>query len=396
MLIYQIIFLLALIYLYQQNYITYPIALVILLGIIFINFTETFQVPQLRPQNTLLWNPYLEMLFGSQLGQEPIYPPSVPNTVVRSRPIYQYTSPTSNDLMPKQDTVNPTSMVIQPTMSSPYTVNGTVPMAMPTLSTVPITPAVTNVRQNAVQAATAATIVRQNVVQPPIIGQNVTQPRIPVAGRQNEVKPVTPATIVRPNVTQPVASVASTNVAKSCNPKIDFSGMVPTQTTGLTQSEQESITAAHNKFRALHGLNPLQYDPTLGKSAQEWANQLAMQNCQLKHASNLSNQGENLAYYSGQRSNTLNPVESWYRERCDYERLGTYANPTTDNSPGHFTQVVWKDTTKLGCGYATCDGNKQVWVCRYSPAGNFVMRNQGETSEAARARSYREQVVPPV
>ena len=45
--------------------------------------------------------------------------------------------------------------------------------------------------------------------------------------------------------------------------------MVPTQTTGLTQSEQESITMAHNRFRAFHGLNPLQYDPTLGQSAQE-------------------------------------------------------------------------------------------------------------------------------
>ena len=39
---------------------------------------------------------------------------------------------------------------------------------------------------------------------------------------------------------------------------------------------------------------------------------------------------------------------------------------------GHFTQVVWKSTTQLGCGLAVNRGNKIYGVCNYSPAGNVV------------------------
>lgn len=41
---------------------------------------------------------------------------------------------------------------------------------------------------------------------------------------------------------------------------------------------------------------------------------------------------------------------------------------------GHFTQVVWKESTELGVGVAT-DGNKVMVVGQYSPAGN--MSNAG-------------------
>ena len=46
---------------------------------------------------------------------------------------------------------------------------------------------------------------------------------------------------------------------------------------------------------------------------------------------------------------------------------------------GHFTQVVWKGTTKLGIGRAT--GKIDEWFCtwavgRYSPAGNVLGQYQ--------------------
>ena len=38
---------------------------------------------------------------------------------------------------------------------------------------------------------------------------------------------------------------------------------------------------------------------------------------------------------------------------------------------GHYTQVVWKNTKLVGCGIASC-GNSEIWVCNYSPPGNYV------------------------
>ena len=37
--------------------------------------------------------------------------------------------------------------------------------------------------------------------------------------------------------------------------------------------------------------------------------------------------------------------------------------------PGHFTQVVWKETTEVGVGLAT-DGKRVFVVAQYRPAGN--------------------------
>ena len=44
----------------------------------------------------------------------------------------------------------------------------------------------------------------------------------------------------------------------------------------------------------------------------------------------------------------------------------------------HFTQVVWKSTTELGCAVSTCghifpdQGPAVLYVCLYSPAGNVL------------------------
>jgi hypothetical protein len=66
-------------------------------------------------------------------------------------------------------------------------------------------------------------------------------------------------------------------------------------------------------------------------------------------------------------------VKSWYDEVSKYD----YNNPGFSSATGHFTQVVWKSSTQLGCGAArgvkTLNGtnyNAFYVVCHYSPAGN--------------------------
>ncbi|XP_047197361.1 Golgi-associated plant pathogenesis-related protein 1-like [Hippoglossus stenolepis] len=60
-------------------------------------------------------------------------------------------------------------------------------------------------------------------------------------------------------------------------------------------------------------------------------------------------------------------VDFWYSEIKDYN----WSSPGSDwKTVGHFTQVVWKDTIKLGVGVASVGTNVYV-VAQYSPPGNM-------------------------
>ncbi|GIL68005.1 hypothetical protein Vafri_21346 [Volvox africanus] len=137
----------------------------------------------------------------------------------------------------------------------------------------------------------------------------------------------------------------------------------------------------HNRYRANHSTAALVWDNTLATHAQTWATKQAALSCSLNHE-NYQGEGENL-YVSWTTSsivlNCTRAVKSWYDEVLKYSFTST---PYTDNQGkmiGHFTQVVWVGTTKVGCGAAkgTSNGfNCYVVSCRYAPPGNYI----GDTS----------------
>jgi hypothetical protein len=61
----------------------------------------------------------------------------------------------------------------------------------------------------------------------------------------------------------------------------------------------------------------------------------------------------------------------WYDEVNKYN----FNNPGFSASTGHFTQLVWKATTDLGCGIAISAKNRIYGVCNYTPPGNVVGTN---------------------
>ena len=64
-------------------------------------------------------------------------------------------------------------------------------------------------------------------------------------------------------------------------------------------------------------------------------------------------------------------VDSWYSEVEKYE----YNSDRPSMGTGHFTQVVWKDSMKMGVAKASSpDGRTTVVVANYHPPGNFVGR----------------------
>jgi pathogenesis-related protein 1 len=135
------------------------------------------------------------------------------------------------------------------------------------------------------------------------------------------------------------------------------------------KSWAEQITAAHNKVRAAVGVPPLLWDTGLAAEAGQGALRLAETGCQFKHSAGRT--GENLFGKSGAQPSTETIVSAWAAEQADYD----YPTNTcaAGKTCGHYTQMVWQDTDRLGCGLAECAGGKKyIAGCKYSPAGNSI------------------------
>lgn len=69
----------------------------------------------------------------------------------------------------------------------------------------------------------------------------------------------------------------------------------------------------------------------------------------------------------------------WGDERDEYN----FKKPGFERGTGHFTQLVWRNTTDVGCGRKWC-GERRRWylVCEYWPRGNII----GEFGEMVHAQ----------
>lgn len=133
--------------------------------------------------------------------------------------------------------------------------------------------------------------------------------------------------------------------------------------------EFQGILAAHNKWRQQVNVPALSWSSSAASIAQAWANNLQSRGCVMEHNPNRGNYGENIYWSFGFSPTPANVVDSWGEEIKDYD----YATNTCQAGKvcGHYTQVVWRDTQEVGCGKASCN-DEQVWVCNYSPPGNWV------------------------
>ncbi|MFL6415305.1 MAG: CAP domain-containing protein [Bryobacteraceae bacterium] len=125
------------------------------------------------------------------------------------------------------------------------------------------------------------------------------------------------------------------------------------------------MLAAHNVYRRQIGTPPLEWSTRLAATAQSWANEL-VQTAVLKHRSDLQ-VGENLFEAVGRPADVRQVVDSWAAERSAY-------HPETNSCSGrcgHYTQIIWRDTKRVGCGVAR-EGRREIWVCNYDPPGNII------------------------
>jgi uncharacterized protein YkwD len=138
----------------------------------------------------------------------------------------------------------------------------------------------------------------------------------------------------------------------------------PPAASGDAPSMAQQMVDAHNLVRAKHCAAPLTWSPKLAQVAQRWANSLRDKGCAFGHSNGAY--GENLAAGTTGMLDPEAVVKMWYDEVAQYKFPdGGFAMQT-----GHFTQVVWRATTEVGCGRSQCKG-MDLWVCEYDPPGNW-------------------------
>ena len=127
------------------------------------------------------------------------------------------------------------------------------------------------------------------------------------------------------------------------------------------------MLAAHNTVRQKVGVAPLKWSNKLAARAEEWAKTLAATG-----ASRMQGiPGQNIAYTGPPgHAKGADVVAAWSAEASNYDRE---KNACIDPKLrcNHYTQVVWRDSSSLGCATAH-DAQRDIWVCDYDPPGNNV------------------------
>ncbi len=139
--------------------------------------------------------------------------------------------------------------------------------------------------------------------------------------------------------------------------------------TALSSEEIEMILERHSYWRADVGVTEkLVWSEEMAELAADWAKQLKRKNCGWEHRPN-NKYGENLFKGTTGAFDAAYVVDAWGSEKEFYNYDKN--NCKRGEMCGHYTQMIWKTTTKVGCAKITCDG-MDIWVCNYDPPGNWV------------------------
>nr|XP_020660050.1 glioma pathogenesis-related protein 1-like [Pogona vitticeps]XP_020660058.1 glioma pathogenesis-related protein 1-like [Pogona vitticeps]XP_020660066.1 glioma pathogenesis-related protein 1-like [Pogona vitticeps] len=146
----------------------------------------------------------------------------------------------------------------------------------------------------------------------------------------------------------------------------------------------EECVRVHNNFRS--NVNPpasnmkrMSWDHQLAIIAKDWA-----KNCQFVHNPDLmvphkahsqfANVGENIWAGSLTSFNVTLALTNWFDETSSYE----YDTQKCDKICGHYTQMVWATSYRVGCAAQFCPklqnytgSDAVLFICDYGPAGNF-------------------------
>jgi pathogenesis-related protein 1 len=165
-------------------------------------------------------------------------------------------------------------------------------------------------------------------------------------------------------------------------------GQIGNHTNPLSQALIDAFVAAHNAARARTDLEPppnpalppVTWDAMLADAAYNY-----LSGCEVDGEGNLVDHnddrtkdyaalggtdyvGENIFASTGSSVQPSDALDSWMSEKDAYD----YAKNNVDKA-GHYTQVVWRDSVRIGCAIVNCPNARfsNTVLCDYAPGGNI-------------------------
>lgn len=150
--------------------------------------------------------------------------------------------------------------------------------------------------------------------------------------------------------------------------------------------DADYILREHNIARCMHGADPLVWDDTLASHGKSWADTV--------HYSGMAHGDMDFdGMHVGQ--NLAGSCMSPGFPDSDKQAVAQWMEEESENG-GHYTQVVWKGSKKVGCGMwcgPDLGMNCCMVACDYYPAGNNMNEMSSNVQVRVKSRSECESAI---
>lgn len=159
--------------------------------------------------------------------------------------------------------------------------------------------------------------------------------------------------------------------------------VIVTLTQTYAQDSSQDYLNAHNRARSNVGVSALRWDANLANYAQNYLNGFKG-SCDMVHSG--GPYGENLAWGYPDLTGTA-AVKMWVDEWPNYDYN---SNSCVGGQCLHYTQVVWRNTARVGCAKVKCNnGGGTLISCNYDPRGNYIGQRPYDISPFAVPLSFK-------
>lgn len=136
----------------------------------------------------------------------------------------------------------------------------------------------------------------------------------------------------------------------------------------------QEFVAAHNWVRRRFNEPLFKWDDKLASFARQYAMR-RQEDCKMVHSD--GPYGENMFWGKKQHWTASDAVYYWFVENKWYDFKSLDCSAPEEKGCGHFTQLVWRDSVRVGCALQQCHKNESgmLVICEYDPPGNFEHEN---------------------